>query len=115
MRNTRLVSAASTALVLSLFVGPPVAWAQDAKAGEEIYKKRCAMCHSADGKGNAKMADMLKTKIPDLTAADVTKKSDADHLKVIGEGSGKMPGFAKSLKEKEQKDVLSYTKALGKK
>ena len=33
--------------------------AADPALGEKIYLKRCASCHAADGRGNAKMAGIL--------------------------------------------------------
>lgn len=48
-----------------------------------IYKKECASCHGADGKGNTKMGK--KIKIKDMTA-EVGKLSDAQIAGTIKDG-----------------------------
>jgi mono/diheme cytochrome c family protein len=80
----------------------------DVAAGEATYKAKCAMCHGADGKGKASMANS------DLTAADVQKKSDADLSGTIANGKPpKMPAF-KSLTPDQVKDVVAYIRSLKK-
>jgi mono/diheme cytochrome c family protein len=80
----------------------------DATAGEATYKSKCAMCHGADGKGKASMANS------DLTAADVQKKSDADLSGTISNGKPpKMPAF-KTLTPDQVKDVVAYVRSLKK-
>ena len=80
----------------------------DAAAGEATYKAKCAMCHGADGKGKASMANS------DLTAAEVQKKSDADLSAAITTGKPpKMPA-GKSLTPEQVKDLVSYIRTLKK-
>lgn len=83
---------------------------QESELGKTVYAKRCASCHGADGKGNAKMEAMLKTKIPALTA---TAKTDAEIHQLLVEGKKPMPSF-KSLTKEEMDAVTAYTKALSK-
>ena len=84
--------------------------AADLELGKKVYAAKCASCHGADGKGNAKMAGMLKITIPDLSGSK--GKSDAELLKLLAEGKKPMPSFAKNLSKDEMDSVLSYTKAL---
>ena len=84
--------------------------AADLELGKKVYAAKCAACHGADGKGNAKMAGMLKITIPDLSGSK--GKSDAELLKLLAEGKKPMPSFAKNLSKDEMDSVLSYTKAL---
>jgi len=84
--------------------------AADLELGKKVYAAKCASCHGADGKGNAKMAGMLKVDIPDLSGSK--GKSDAELLKLLAEGKKPMPSFAKALSKDEMESVLSYTKAL---
>ncbi len=84
----------------------------DLEVGKKVYEQKCASCHGADGKGNAKMEQALKVKIPDLTAGPV--KADADLLKIISEGKRPMPSFGKSLKKDELQGVVGFTKSLAK-
>ena len=80
----------------------------DVAAGGATYKAKCAMCHGADGKGKASMANS------DLTAADVQKKSDADLSGAITNGKPpKMPA-SKSLTPEQVKDLVSYIRSLKK-
>ena len=62
-----------------------------------IYKKNCAMCHKADGKGLAVM------KTPDFTSKDwQSKRTDEQLIEAIAKGSGtgpiKMPAFGEGTK-----------------
>jgi mono/diheme cytochrome c family protein len=87
--------------------------AGDADSGKALFEKSCIGCHGADGKGNEKMA-----KVPgfdkglNIVGPDVKKKSDEQLLKVIAEGSGKMP--ASKLTKDEQKLALAYVRTLAK-
>lgn len=81
--------------------------------GKAIFSKSCVGCHGANGKGNPGMAKVLGEKGLNLTSKDVTSKSDADLLKVIAKGQGKMPAQSKLSKD-ERKAVLSYVRSLAK-
>ena len=89
------------------------ALAADASAGMAVYDKSCVGCHGKDGKGNPAMAKVLGEKGLDLTSKEATQKSDAELLKIIVEGAGKMPA-QKSLSQDEQKQVLAYVRSLTK-
>jgi mono/diheme cytochrome c family protein len=86
--------------------------AADASGGKALFEKSCAGCHSADGKGNEKMATILGEKNLSIVGKDTAKKSDEQLLKVIAEGSGKMP--ASKLTKDEQKQTLGYARTLAK-
>lgn len=97
-------------LVVGLAPAFPVD-AADLALGEKIYLKRCASCHAADGRGDAKMAGILKVSIPDLRA---TAKSDQELRTVISKGKPPMPGFEKQLSGDELQAVLTYARSLAK-
>lgn len=80
--------------------------------GQQIFEKRCASCHGSDGKGNAKMAAMLKVEMPNLTTP--AGKSDEEVRALVTEGKKPMPAFAKSLSPEELDAVLAHVKSLGK-
>jgi mono/diheme cytochrome c family protein len=88
-------------------------FAADAPAGKAIYDKQCIGCHGADGKGNPAMIKVMGEKGLNITGKDTMKRSDEELLKVIAQGSGKMPA-AKGLTPADQKQVLSYTRSLAK-
>jgi len=87
--------------------------AADTGAGKPIYEKNCAGCHGADGKGNPAVAKTLGEKGLNIVTKETTQKSDEALLKIIAEGAGKMPA-SKKLDKNEQKQVLQYSRSLGK-
>ena len=103
------VRSMAAVLVGGLVVSSTAAAAEN-EVGKKIFGQRCVGCHGADGKGNAKMAEMLKVKIPDLAAA--SGKSDAELLKLLSDGKLPMPSFGKSLSKEEMAAVLDYAKRL---
>lgn len=103
-------SLSMVAVVLGVLVLASTAAAADPELGKQVYAKKCAACHGPDGKGNAKMAEMLKVKIPALTAA--AAKTDAELLKAVSEGKKPMPPFAKTLSKDELDAVVQYAKGL---
>jgi mono/diheme cytochrome c family protein len=87
--------------------------AADADSGKALYEKSCAGCHGADGKGNDKMAKLPGfDKGLNIVGAETKKKSDAQLLKLIAEGAGKMP--ASKLTKEEQKQALGHARSLAK-
>jgi mono/diheme cytochrome c family protein len=91
-----------------------IAFGGTGEVGKEIYQKRCQSCHGPDGKGNAKVAQALKTQIEPITTPAILGKPEAELLKVIADGQGKMPPFGQVISEQDQRAVLSYIKQLAK-
>jgi len=101
-------------IIMGLWIGAiwtPAVFAADA-GGKALFDKSCAGCHGADGKGNPGMAKVLGEKGLNIATKDTAKKSDEQLLKVIAEGSGKMP--ASKLSKAEQKQTLGYVRSLAK-
>lgn len=99
----------TTALVSALMIAAPAAYGGAA----ETYAKSCASCHGKDGKGQTTMGK--KMKVEDYTTAEGQKWSDADGVKVILEGKGKMKGYkAKGIDEAAAKDLVKYIRAFKK-
>jgi mono/diheme cytochrome c family protein len=103
-------SLSMVAVLLGAFALASTATAADPELGKKVYEKKCAGCHGADGKGNAKMEQALKVKIPALAAS--AAKSDAELLKTVSEGKKPMPSFGKSLSKEELGAVVQYAKGL---
>jgi cytochrome c6 len=101
-RNITKVLAIVFALSLS-------AHAQSAAA---TYKTKCAGCHGADGKGATAPGKALG--VHDFDSDEVEKMSDAGLIAIITTGKNKMPGYGKSLKDSEIKDLVAYVRQLGK-
>jgi mono/diheme cytochrome c family protein len=97
MKKYLLVTA--LAFVLSTCV-----WADDSP--EQMYKRQCASCHGEDGKGETPEGKKLKT--PDLGAAAVQNKSDAELAKIIADGKGEMPKFGGKLTKDQIRDLVTY-------
>jgi hypothetical protein len=76
------------------------------------YSRNPALVVMGDGKGNPAMAKVLGEKGLSIATKDTAQKSDEQLLKVIAEGSGKMP--ASKLSKDEQKQALDYVRSLAK-
>jgi mono/diheme cytochrome c family protein len=84
-----------------------------AEGAAATYKAKCAMCHGADGKGDTPMAKKMGAH--DFASQEVQSQSDAQLAEIIAKGKNKMPGYEKSMKESEIKDLVAYVRELGKK
>ncbi len=106
---TKKLAAAALAILIITFT----AAAQANKAGAELYKKSCAMCHSADGSGSTPMGQ--KMSVRDLRSPEVQKETDAQLSQVISKGKApKMPAYGDKLKPEQVKDLVSFIRDLKK-
>lgn len=85
--------------LLSLLAGAvPAAVARDAATaaptGEALYRRACASCHGADGRGASRSLLSFEEPLPDFTDCSfASREPDADWIAVSHEG-GPMRGFA---------------------
>jgi len=93
-----------------LFISARVVRAADDVAG--LYKTKCASCHGPDGSGNTPVGKSLK--IPDLTSADVQKKSDQELAEITEKGKGKMPP-TKGITAEQAKQLAAHIRTMKKK
>src|ERR1700676_3127528 len=109
--NMKWIATITTGVALSgcTFLITP---AQAQTGGEALYKTTCAACHGADGKGETTVGKA--NKVRDLGSEDVQKQSDGELAGIIGNGKGKMPAYAKSLKPEQIKDLVAYIRTLKK-
>jgi mono/diheme cytochrome c family protein len=107
MVSMRVLYSIGLAAVVGLF---SVSAAADAAA---TYKAKCAMCHGADGKGDTAVGKKMGAH--DFASPEVAKMSDAELTTITAKGKNKMPGYEKSLKEPEIKDLVTYIRSLTKK
>jgi len=76
--------------------------AEDEPSPADLYKKKCAMCHKADGKGYASM------KTPDFTSKEwQDSKKDEELIETVSKGKPPMPAFEKQLKPEEIKAIIT--------
>lgn len=93
-----------------LFLFTPLLCAQsDVKS---IYMSKCASCHGADGKGATFMGK--QTGARDFASPEVRKETDDQLIEITARGKKKMPGYEKSLKSSQIKDLVTYSRELAK-
>ena len=80
--------------------------------GAATFKAKCAMCHGPDGAGQTAMGKNMKLR--DLGSADVQKTTDADLIKLITDGKGKMPAYKGKLADADIKAVVAFIRTLKK-
>ncbi|MEK6374899.1 MAG: cytochrome c [Acidobacteriota bacterium] len=96
-------------LAAALLILPALAARAD-DPGAALYKAKCASCHGADGGGNTPVGKSLKLR--DLSLSDVQKLSDAELTKIIADGKGKMPAYAKKLTADQIKALVETIRAM---
>ena len=101
-----LVALPATCLLASSAEGP-------AMDGPTIYKRKCAVCHAADGSGNT--AKGKKLKVRPLQSPEARKMSEAQMIELVTKGKGDMDGYKKELSEEEIRAVVAYARELGQK
>jgi cytochrome c6 len=98
-------------IVVTFCAVVPAAHAQGDAAS--VYASKCVACHGADGSGSTPAGKAVQAR--DFHSADVQKQTDAELTAVIAKGKNKMPAYEKTLKESQIKDLVAYTRMLGKK
>ena len=77
------------------------------------YKAKCVMCHGADGKGDTPAGKKMGAR--DFASPEVQGQTDEQLAEITTKGKNKMPGYGKSLKDADIKDLVAYLRELGKK
>jgi mono/diheme cytochrome c family protein len=88
----------------------PLAQAQSADDGKEIFEAKCAVCHNADSKDKKigpGLAGIKDGKLP--SGKDAT---DENLLANINKGGNGMPAFEKLLSDEEKASLIAYLKTL---
>jgi cytochrome c6 len=80
------------------------AFADATPDGAALYKSKCAMCHGPNGEGKAAMK----------TTAFKKDLAEADIVKAIENGKGKMPAYKGKLSPDEITQVAKHVKSLAK-
>ena len=105
----------SKIICLAIMVAAPVLLFATTRADDKsaaTYKAKCAACHGADGRGDTPAGK--STKARSFADAEVVKASDDDLAAIIEKGKAKMPGYGKSMKPDEIKDMVAYIRSLAK-
>jgi cytochrome c6 len=105
----------SKMICLAIVVAAPVLLCARTRADGKsaaTYKAKCGTCHGADGKGDTPAGK--GTKVRSFTDPEVVKATDENLAGIIEKGKGKMPGYGKSMKPDEIKDMVAYIRSLAK-
>jgi len=93
------------ALALLLLLAPALPRA--AVDGAEVFRRKCASCHGADGAGGSR-------KLRDLASAEVQARSDQELFEAVARGTPdrKMAGFRVKLADAEIKAAIAHLRTL---
>jgi mono/diheme cytochrome c family protein len=97
-------------LVLLAFSAVAPALAQS--AGADIYKSKCQMCHGTAGMADSGAGKAMKVK--PATDPDVKKMSEAEMIKAVTDGMGKMQAYKGKLTDAQIKDAVEYFRTFAK-
>lgn len=79
----------------------------------DLFKKKCVMCHGADGSGNTPMGKRLNLR--DLRSKEIQGQPDSELRGAIENGKGKMPGQKARLAKEEIQQLVGYVRELANK
>lgn len=82
--------------------GDPGDGGEEAVSGEDVYRQRCSNCHGGDGGGSSG---------PSLEGV-ADRLSVEEHLEVVEEGRGAMPGWDGTLTPEEIEAVVDYQRTV---
>lgn len=94
----------------AIAIAAPLAQAQSAEDGKEIFDTKCSVCHNADSKDKKigpGLAGIKDGKLP--SGKDAT---DANMMENLNKGGNGMPAFEKLLSDDEKKSLIAYMKTL---
>lgn len=83
-----------------------------ASSGADVYKSKCAMCHSADGSASSGAGKAMK--VPSFLTPEAKKASTASYVGIVKDGKGKMPAYGAKLSGPEITAVVAYIRTLQK-
>jgi mono/diheme cytochrome c family protein len=79
---------------------------------EKLYKAKCAVCHANDGSGDTPIGKKMKMR--DLRSPEIQKLTDGQLHEAVAKGTKGMPGYEKSLKDTQIKELVAYMRELAK-
>jgi mono/diheme cytochrome c family protein len=96
--------------LLTSFVTVP-GWAADANAGQAVYDKHCKTCHGPNGAAPPNVAQFQGGRILDLRSTQVKSMSDADLVKIVTKGTGKMRGDT-TVSGRDMENLIAFVHGL---
>jgi mono/diheme cytochrome c family protein len=85
---------------------------ENSSPGEAQFKRKCVLCHGADGSGNTPLGKQLQA--ADLGSKEVQKLTVAQMRKQVHDGRANMPAFGDQLSDEEITQVIQYVRQFGK-
>ena len=102
------------AAALALILWGTALPASAAGTAEDVFLKKCSVCHGPDGAG--KTARGKKLKLRDLRSPEVQKLTDTLLNEITAKGKGKeMPGYEKELDKDTIQQIVAFLRQLDKK
>src|SRR3972149_1619780 len=92
-------------------VGTAPAQKVDVEAGKQVYTRRCASCHGANGEGRAATARRYGVEMRHLGSPQVQALSDGQWRKLLHEGGMKAKPVG-SLSDADVVNVIAYCRTL---
>lgn len=99
---------AGAVLLAAATIAP--AFGQD--SGADVYKAKCQMCHGAAGLADSGAGKAMKVK--PATDPDVKKMTEAEMIKAVTDGMGKMQPFKGKLTDAQIKESVAYFRTFAK-
>lgn len=85
---------------------------ESSSPGEAVFKRKCVLCHGADGAGQTPLGKQLQA--ANLGSKEVQKLTVAEMRKQVHDGRANMPGFGDQLSDEEINQVIQYVRQFGK-
>jgi mono/diheme cytochrome c family protein len=85
---------------------------ESSSPGETVFKRKCVLCHGADGSGNTPLGKQLQA--ANLGSKEVQKLTVAEMRKQVHDGRANMPAFGDQLSDEEITQVIQYVRQFGK-
>ena len=104
------VPAAARALVNPLGRDPA-----DIAAGQDVFRRKCEICHGYDGGGKTEIGAGVYPRPPALRAMDIQALTDGEMFYIIQKGEGDMTGEGDRQKPEEIWNMINYVRSLSKK
>ena len=90
-------------LALALSTAGALSFAQ---SGAAVYKAHCQGCHGATGMADTPVAKVMKIK--PVTDPSVKKMNEAEMVKAVENGMGKMQPFKGKISDAQIKEAVTY-------
>lgn len=85
---------------------------ENIEIGNEIYEQLCSSCHGIEGRGDGKMAQVLKLKPKNFVEKKFQLQLDGSIFFKITTGRGQMPAFEKKIDEEDRWYLVNYLRTL---